>query len=66
MMLDMHMITYTLKGMFSMIKCGLENKNCGFGINYSPSAYLTHVPSENDKNYIVNKPATLVTPVKAY
>ena len=52
MMMDIYVITNTLKGMISMIKCGLENKNCGFEINYLPSAYITHVPTENDKTLL--------------
>ena len=66
MMLDILVITNNLKGMISMIKCGLENKKCGFEINHSPYVYLTHVPSENDKDDNVNEPSTLITSVKAY
>ena len=66
MTLDFHVITNNLKGMFSMLKFGLENKHCVFGMNYLTYIYLTHVPSENDKEDNFNEPSTLITAVKAY
>ena len=61
MVLEMSMIINTLKGLFSMTKYGLDNRNGGFGINCSPSEYLTHVPSETDENTFVKELTTLLT-----
>ena len=66
MMLDIHVITKTLKGMFSTIKYGLENKNCGFGIISSPSAYITHFSFKYYHNTILNEPVLRITSVKSY
>ena len=53
--------TIIIKGLFGMIKCGLENRNDIFGINLPLYEYLTYIYSENDENTIVNDLFTMLT-----
>ena len=60
MVTDIPMIISTLKGLFSMKKYVLENRNGQFGIILLPSEYLRHVSSEKDTDNIVNELVTLI------
>ena len=60
MVLGMPVKMKSYKGFFSMMKYGLNNRKCRFGINFSPSEYITHVPSENDTNNVVKEIYTLI------
>ena len=60
MVTDIPMIISTLKGLFSMKKYVLENRNGQFGTILLPSEYLRHVSSEKDTDNIVNELVTLI------
>ena len=60
-MMEMPDITSKIKGLFSIFKYGIENRNGVFGITFLPYKYNILVSSENDPNNMANKFATIHT-----